>query len=198
MISAFIINSLLIACAVVIHYEMLRLLSLIIPRLRIKHRLRVIFGVFGIICAHIIEIWMFGIATFFMLTYGDGVADIDIKSLYDFHLSHGKTATITGVSPPSRFGHLNVENDKVIKFDEKPSGLEDDFINGGFFVLNKNVFKYLNDDDECTFEQKPLENMSNDGELMVYTHKGFWQCMDTYRDMTYLEKLWKSGNAPWI
>ena len=132
----------------------------------------------------------------FFLTYGDGVADIDIKKLVDFHLSHGKLATVTGVRPPSRFGELITEEERVIEFGEKPQ-VGSSLINGGFFVFNRGVFSYLSEDEECTLERKPLEMLARDGELMVYQHTGFWQCMDTLRDMNLLNEYWKSGDAPW-
>ena len=131
----------------------------------------------------------------FMLTYGDGVADIDIKKLLEFHKSHGKIGTVTGVHPSSRFGELVVESDKVKEFSEKPQ-IKEGFINGGFFVFNKEFFEYLKDDDDCTLEGEPLERLASDGELMIYKHKGFWQCMDTYRDMTLLNNIWKT-QSPW-
>jgi glucose-1-phosphate cytidylyltransferase len=132
----------------------------------------------------------------FMVTYGDGVANINIQELLAFHLHHGKTGTVTGVRPPSLFGELVVEKNKALLFSEKPqtsAGL----INGGFFVFNKNLFNYLTDDDSCDFEKGPLEKISADGELMVYIHDGSWACMDTYRDMEYLNRLWEEGQAFW-
>jgi glucose-1-phosphate cytidylyltransferase len=132
---------------------------------------------------------------FFMLSYGDGVADIDIKKLLEFHKSHGKIGTVTGVRPSSRFGELVIEGGQVVEFSEKPQ-IQDGFINGGFFVFNKNFFGYLKDDDDCTLEGEPLEHLASDGELIIYKHKGFWQCMDTYRDMTLLNDLWKT-KSPW-
>lgn len=132
----------------------------------------------------------------FMVTYGDGVANVDIDKLLAFHRSHGKIATVTGVRPPSLFGELLVANDQAVLFAEKPqtsSGL----INGGFFVLDRKVFDYLSADDNCDFEKGPLEKLAAAGELMVYSHDGAWGCMDTYRDMEYLNKLWDSGQAFW-
>jgi glucose-1-phosphate cytidylyltransferase len=131
----------------------------------------------------------------FMLTYGDGVADIDIKKLLEFHKSHGKIGTVTGVHPSSRFGELVVESDQVKEFSEKPQ-IKEGFINGGFFVFNKKFFDYLNDDDSCVLEGEPLEHLASDGELMIWKHKGFWQCMDTYRDMMLLNDIW-GREAPW-
>lgn len=131
----------------------------------------------------------------FMLTYGDGVADIDIKKLLEFHKSHGKIGTVTGVHPSSRFGELVVKSDIVKEFSEKPQ-INEGFINGGFFVFNKKFFGYLKDEDDCTLEREPLEKLASDSELMIYKHKGFWQCMDTYRDMTSLNKIWRT-QSPW-
>lgn len=132
----------------------------------------------------------------FMLTYGDGVADLNIRNLLSFHHQHGKIGTVTGVRPPSRFGELSVKENRVVEFAEKPQ-TDEGLINGGFFVLNRGIFEYLEDDDNCVFEQKPLQQLSADGELMVYMHKGFWQCMDTYRDFRYLNSLWEQQEVPW-
>lgn len=132
----------------------------------------------------------------FMLTYGDGVADINIKELISFHLSHNKIGTLTGVPPSSRFGELMVDGKKVKKFAEKPNVTEG-HINGGFFVFDKRIFDYVTEDDNCRFEKEPLEQLAKDGELMIYTHDGFWQCMDTMRDMALLNSLWKQNQAPW-
>jgi glucose-1-phosphate cytidylyltransferase len=132
----------------------------------------------------------------FFMTYGDGVADINIKELVSFHLSHNKIGTLTGVRPHSRFGELLVQGDKVSKFAEKPHQTEG-HINGGFFVFNRRIFDYVTEDDNCRFEKEPLEKLAKDGELMVYTHDGFWQCMDTMRDMSLLNNLWKQNQAPW-
>ena len=124
-----------------------------------------------------------------MLTYGDGVADINIKKLLEFHKSHGKIGTVTGVNPSSRFGELVISGSQVKKFSEKPQ-VKNGFINGGFFIFDKRIFNYLEDNDDCIFEKKPLEDLALDGELMIYRHKGFWQCMDTYRDLQLLNNLW--------
>jgi len=132
----------------------------------------------------------------FMLTYGDGVADINIKDLVSFHLSHKKIGTVTGVHPPSRFGELSIDNNRVSAFTEKPN-LGEGHISGGFFVFNRRIFDYVTEDENCRFEKEPLEKLSRDGELMVYTHDGFWQCMDTVRDMKFLDNLWKQNLAPW-
>lgn len=131
----------------------------------------------------------------FLLTYGDGLADVNIDKLIQFHQSHGKIATLTGVNVPSRFGNLEIQSDKVSSFLEKKK-ITDDWINGGFFVLEKDFLKYLSLDDSCVLEQEPLRLAAKDSELMVYKHFGFWQCMDTLREHEKLEELWKSG-APW-
>jgi len=132
----------------------------------------------------------------FFLTYGDGLADVDLKDLLRFHKSHGKLGTVTGVHPPSRFGELMTENDRVLKFSEKPQ-THSGAINGGFFVFEHEFLNLLSDDDSCVLEQKPLEMLAGKGGLRVHSHKGFWQCMDTYRDFQLLNKLWESGKAPW-
>ena len=132
----------------------------------------------------------------FMLTYGDGVADINIQELLSFHKSHGRIGTLTGVRPPSRFGEMVVKDNRVVSFTEKPQ-VSKGLINGGFFVLNRKIFNYLSEDDNCDFEIGPLEQLAKKGELMLYEHKGEWACMDTYRDMNYLNKLWQTGKAFW-
>jgi len=131
----------------------------------------------------------------FMLTYGDGVANINIRDLVEFHRSHGKLATVTAVHPIARFGEMKLASDTVCEFKEKPQTGEG-WINGGFFVFEPGVFKYL-EGDHTVLEQEPLENLAREGQLMAYRHKGFWYCMDTIRDMEVLEGLWSKGNAPW-
>jgi len=133
----------------------------------------------------------------FMATYGDGVANINISDLLKFHNSNGKVATLTGVRPPSRFGTLSIEGNKVKSFIEKPQAIKG-LINGGFFVFNKKIFNYLTDDDLCDLEIGTLDKLAEENELMVYKHLGEWMCMDTVRDMDYLNKLWSSGKAFWI
>lgn len=133
----------------------------------------------------------------FMLTYGDGVCNVDIKKLVEFHKSHGKIGTVTGVLPPSRFGELMIENNTVKTFTEKPQLHEGGHINGGYFVFKKEFFKYLNADSDSVFERAPLENLAKDNQLMMYSHEGFWQCMDTYRDFEYLNNLWMDNKAEW-
>ena len=131
----------------------------------------------------------------FMLTWGDGVADIDIDALLRFHRSHGKLATLTAVRPPARFGHLDLDGDQVGEFSEKPQTSEG-WINGAFFVLEPEVFDYI-EGDATSFERGPLTRLARDGQLMAYRHDSFWQCMDTLRDRKLLEELWAGGNAPW-
>nr|WP_320132883.1 glucose-1-phosphate cytidylyltransferase [uncultured Holophaga sp.] len=131
----------------------------------------------------------------FLMTYGDGVADVDLKALLDFHRRHGKLATVTAVRPPARFGGLALEGDQVARFAEKPQTGEG-WINGGFFVLSRKVFDYI-EGDEVPFEGEPLERLTEEGQLMAYRHPGFWQPMDTLREKQLLEELWTSGEAPW-
>lgn len=131
----------------------------------------------------------------FMVTYGDGLADIDLRALESFHRAHGKLATITAVRPPSRFGALVLDGDAVHEFSEKPQTGEG-WINGGFFVFEPGIFDYL-DDDETILERRPLERIAADHQLMAFRHTGFWQAMDTLRDKQLLEALWASGEAPW-
>jgi len=132
----------------------------------------------------------------FMLTYGDGVTDLYIPELLAFHKRHGKIGTVTGVSPPSRYGELLIQKDEVVSFSEKPA-VKNGLINGGYFVFKKEFFNYLKDNDTCVLEREPLEKLAADGELKVFPYEGFWQCMDTYRDYKYLTELWESGRAPW-
>jgi len=131
----------------------------------------------------------------FMMTYGDGVADINVNDLLAFHRSHGKIATLTAVRPPARFGTMLFENGRVAEFKEKPQ-TEEGWINGGFFVFSREIFRYLEGDDTI-LEKSPLEKLARDGELMPFFHHGFWKCMDTVRDRQVLEEIWQSGQAPW-
>lgn len=132
----------------------------------------------------------------FLMTYGDGLSDINIGELIDFHKSHGKIATITAVNPPGRFGVLDIDNNmNVRKFKEKPDS--SNWINGGFFVLDPQIFDYLNNSDNTIFEKEPLVNLAKDGELKAYKHKGFWKPMDTMKDKGELQNMWDSGCAPW-
>ncbi|MDW8135752.1 MAG: glucose-1-phosphate cytidylyltransferase [Thermodesulfobacterium sp.] len=132
----------------------------------------------------------------FMMTYGDGVADVNIEDLVNFHRFHRKLATMTAVQPPGRYGVLNISSDHRIKrFIEKPQG-DGAWINGGFFVLEPKVIDYI-DGDETSWEAEPLKRLTEEGQIMAYKHRGFWQCMDTLRDKNLLESLWNSGNPPW-
>lgn len=134
----------------------------------------------------------------FLLTYGDGVGDVDITKLVEFHKSHGKFITMTSVLPEGRFGALDIdENQKVNSFQEKPKG-DGSWINGGFFVCQPEVFNYIPDDDKTIFERGPLENLAKDNQLYTYKHNGFWRPMDTQRDKTQLEELIENNKAPWI
>ncbi len=134
----------------------------------------------------------------FLLTYGDGVADVDLLKLVDFHKSHNKIATVTAVQPEARFGGMTIDPvGAVMNFKEKPTG-DGKWINGGFFVLKPSVFDYLVDDmDNVMWEDAPMENLTKDGELVAYRHTGFWKCMDALRDKIELENLWESNNALW-
>jgi glucose-1-phosphate cytidylyltransferase len=131
----------------------------------------------------------------FCLTYGDGVSDVNISELIKFHKKHDKEATLTSVLPPGRFGSLEVKDNKVRSFTEKPKG-DGALINGGFFVLSPKVLGRISGDD-CIWEQGPLKGLAKDGNLMSFKHEGFWQPMDTLRDKIYLQELWKNGDAPW-
>jgi glucose-1-phosphate cytidylyltransferase len=131
----------------------------------------------------------------FMLTYGDGVANVNIEELVAFHRLHGKLATVTAVRPPARFGGLDFDGDKVVCFVEKPQ-IGEGWINGGFFVLEPDVLDCI-DGDETPFEREPMERLVQAGQLVAYRHPDFWQCMDTLRDVRLLESLWEQGDAPW-
>jgi glucose-1-phosphate cytidylyltransferase len=131
----------------------------------------------------------------FCMTYGDGVGDVDITSVIQFHKNHGRLATLTATFPPGRFGAVDISDGKVLSFREKPKG-DGAMINGGFFVLSPEVLKLINDD-STDWEQEPLVRLAENNQLMAYEHKGFWQPMDTLRDKLYLENLWSKDNAPW-
>ncbi|MFA7097691.1 MAG: glucose-1-phosphate cytidylyltransferase [Gammaproteobacteria bacterium] len=131
-----------------------------------------------------------------MLTYGDGVADINLSALVGFHRTHNKVLTITGVRPPSRFGEIKHSDNKVISFEEKPQTSEG-LINGGFMVFNKELFKYLSEDENCDFEHGPVEVLAKQGEVMVFKHEGSFECADTVREIEHLNKLWQNGDAFW-
>lgn len=132
----------------------------------------------------------------FLMTYGDGVSDIDIKKTVEFHKSHGKLATMSAIQPDSRYGNLDIDGNNLIKDFREKSQVDVGWINAGFMVLEPKVIDYIADD-TIMFERAPLEKIALDGELMCYKHTGFWQCMDTLRDKEKLEKLWVSGEAPW-
>ncbi|MEM0142891.1 MAG: glucose-1-phosphate cytidylyltransferase [Candidatus Parvarchaeum sp.] len=131
----------------------------------------------------------------FMLTYGDGVANINIKTLCDYHKSHGKYATMTAVQPEGRFGLINLDGKNIKSFIEKPKG-DGGWINAGFFVLEPEIFNYI-EEENSVWEKKPLEKLASENQLVAYLHEGFWKCMDTLRDKLELENLWKSGQCPW-
>ena len=133
----------------------------------------------------------------FLLTYGDGVADIDIGRLIAFHRQHGKIATVTAVRPQGRFGEMWLEGQKVVEFNEKPQATEG-LINGGFFVFDaKRIWDYVTADPKILLEREPMQHLSRDGQLVAYAHTGYWQPMDTYREFTLLNELWSKGQAPW-
>ncbi|MDR1460549.1 MAG: glucose-1-phosphate cytidylyltransferase [Campylobacteraceae bacterium] len=133
----------------------------------------------------------------FLLTYGDGVGNVDISKTIVLHKTHSKAVTVTAIQPEARFGNLDMKsNMRVKEFVEKPK-TEVGWINGGFFVCSKKVFDYVSEDEGCIFEQQPLQNIARDGEMYAYKHEGFWLPMDTLRDNQKLNKLWKEGNAPW-
>lgn len=131
----------------------------------------------------------------FMITWGDGVADLDLNRLLEFHRSHGRLATVTAVRPPARYGYMKFSNNRVTEFTEKPQ-IGEGWINGAFFVLEPGVLEYI-ENDETIWEREPMERLARDGELMAFKHSGFWQCMDTLREKHILESLWQSGHAPW-
>ncbi|MGA8599748.1 MAG: glucose-1-phosphate cytidylyltransferase [Bryobacteraceae bacterium] len=131
----------------------------------------------------------------FMLTWGDGVSDVNLHELLEFHKAHGKLATLTAVRPAARFGHLEMQGNNVVEFSEK-NQTKEGWINGAFFVLEPEVFDYI-DADDTHFEKEPLERLAAEGQLMAYRHESFWQCMDTLRERNLLESLWQSGKAPW-
>lgn len=136
----------------------------------------------------------------FMLNYGDGVGNVDLHELLRFHKDHGRIGTLTGVRPPSRWGELETNDERqVLSFMEKSHVPRNERrVSGGFFVFNRELFDYLSDDAGCILEDHALAQLAREGQLMVYHHDGFWQCMDTYRDFLYLNELWNSGQAPWV
>jgi len=131
----------------------------------------------------------------FFMTYGDGLCDVNLNKLKKFHDSHGKIATVTAVHPPVRFGELEIANNRVTNFEEKPQA-KAGWINGGFFILNHEVFDYIKDD-TTMFERQPMSKLANDGKLMAFKHNGFWKCMDTLRDKIILDKMWNEKKALW-
>jgi glucose-1-phosphate cytidylyltransferase len=131
----------------------------------------------------------------FCFTYGDGLSDVNILNLIDFHKNNNSKATVTAIQPPGRYGSLNIEGDKVTTFNEKPAG-DGNWINGGFFVLEPSIFDYI-DNDTTIWEKDPLEKLLKENQVNAYKHNGFWQSMDTLRDKTYLEELWSNENPPW-
>lgn len=131
----------------------------------------------------------------FMLTWGDGVSNLNLRALLEFHRSHGKLATLTAVRPPARYGHLVMNGNQVAEFNEKPQ-IGEGWINGAFFVLEPEVFDYI-DGDDTQWEREPLQRLAEEGQLMAYQHESFWQCMDTLREKHILESLWENGQAPW-
>jgi glucose-1-phosphate cytidylyltransferase len=132
----------------------------------------------------------------FSVTYGDGLSDVDLGRVREFHLRHGGLATVTGVGPPSRFGELQTRGERVAAFSEKPQ-VSQGLINGGFFFFQREFLDYVSGDDDCVLEREPLERCAADGKLFVYRHAGYWQCMDTYRDWLQLDQHWRQGSAPW-
>ena len=132
----------------------------------------------------------------FLLTYGDGVSNVDLKALVEFHKKHGRIATITGVNIGQRFGVMVVKDDGHISEFREKNDNDGKIVNGGFMVMNPEVFDYI-EGDSTSFEKEPLEHLAKDGELMVYQHSGFWKCMDTQRDHRQLQEMWDKGNAPW-
>jgi glucose-1-phosphate cytidylyltransferase len=132
----------------------------------------------------------------FMFTYGDGVGSVDVRALLEFHRRHGRVGTVTGVHPTSRYGEMRVEGSLAAEFNEKPTQLEG-WVSAGFFVFEREIFEYLDDDPELVLEQAPLQKLARDGQLAVFPHEGFWRGMDTYRDYTELNHLWESEQAPW-
>jgi len=132
----------------------------------------------------------------FCVTYGDGVTDVDLRAVLQFHRSHTGIATITGVRPPSRFGELRQESGRVVAFSEKPQ-VSEGMINGGFLFFDREFLDYLSEDSDCVLEREPLEACAAEGRLFVYEHQGYWQCMDTFRDWQQLDRQWREGDAPW-
>jgi glucose-1-phosphate cytidylyltransferase len=137
-----------------------------------------------------------GEARQFAVTYGDGVTDANLAEEYRFHVDQKRLGTVLGVNPPSRFGELKIEGAKVEEFSEKPEFV-DNWINGGYFFFDRDFLSYLTHDESCVLEREPLIRLARDGQLGMFKHRGFWACMDTQRDLEFLNKLWASGQAPW-
>jgi glucose-1-phosphate cytidylyltransferase len=137
-----------------------------------------------------------GDARHFAVTYGDGLTDANLGEEYQFHVEQGRLGTVLGVNPPSRFGELRVEESRVQEFSEKPDFV-DNWINGGYFFFHRGFLSYLSSEESCVLERDPLIRLSRDGHLSIFKHRGFWACMDTQRDLEYLNKLWESGQSPW-
>lgn len=137
-----------------------------------------------------------GSSPHFAVTYGDGLTDANLSQEFAFHASHGKIGTVLGVNPPSRFGEIKIEGNKVVEFAEKPD-FKDNWINGGYFFFKRDFLKYLSKKEDCVLEKAPLVNLAKDHQLSLYQHPGFWACMDTQRDRDALNQLWSSGKAPW-
>lgn len=133
---------------------------------------------------------------FFIATYGDAVADVNIDELIKFHKQQGKMATLTGVRPSSKYGELEIKENAVQKFNEKP--ISENYVNGGFFVFEKEIFKYLKENEDCVLEASPLELLASQNQLSLFKHDGYWQCMDTYRDYENLNAQLESGTTPWM
>jgi glucose-1-phosphate cytidylyltransferase len=132
----------------------------------------------------------------FAVTYGDGLTDVDLGAEFHFHLAQKRLGTVLGVNPPSRFGELKVEGNRVQEFSEKPD-FADNWINGGYFFFHRDFLPYLSRDEGCILEREPLVRLGRDGQLSIFKHTGFWACMDTQRDLESLNKLWSSNQAPW-
>lgn len=138
-----------------------------------------------------------GDAENFAVTYGDGVTNANLREELEFHLSHGKIGTVLGVNPPSRFGQFKLDGDEITKFEEKPE-FADEWINGGYFFFRRRFLTYLSSDESCVLERAPLVRIAADRQLAMFKHAGFWACMDTQRDLDYLNREWASGKAPWV
>jgi glucose-1-phosphate cytidylyltransferase len=138
-----------------------------------------------------------GTAEHFAATYGDGLTNADLRDEFRRHVAGGKLGTVLGVNPPSRFGEIKVEGERVLEFSEKPD-IEDHWINGGFFFFHRDFLRYVSEDEGCVLEREPLVRLARDGQLNIYRHRGFWACMDTQRDREHLTKLAESGSPPWL